>query len=114
MNNSKESQVAIIIVSWNTKSYLEKCLSSIFKQSYNNFNVIFVDNGSSDGSVEFVRSAFPGVYVIPLDKNYGFSKANNIGIDEAFKDKPRYIVLLNVDTVIEENFLKELVIARLE
>lgn len=111
MNDLTGSKVAIIIVSWNTKEYLEKCLSSIFEQTFNNFEVIFVDNGSTDGSVELVRIAFPTVRLVSLDKNYGFSKANNIGIRLAFEGKARHIVLLNVDTTIKETFLKELVTA---
>lgn len=111
MNDLKKSKVAIIIVSWNAKEYLGKCLSSILEQTYRNFEIIFVDNGSADGSVEFVHSTFPTVKMVPLDKNYGFAKANNMGIEMAFESGARHIVLLNVDTIIENDFLKELVTA---
>jgi GT2 family glycosyltransferase len=111
MNDLKKSKVAIIMVSWNAKEYLEKCLSSIFEQTYSNFEVIFIDNGSTDGSVELIRKNFPTVRLISLDENYGFAKANNIGIRLAFEDKARHVVLLNVDTIIKANFLEELVAA---
>lgn len=111
MNNREEMKVAIIIVSWNAKEYLEKCLSSIFKQTYSNFDVIFVDNGSTDGSVEYVRTTFPVVKLLPMDQNYGFAKANNIGIETALNEKAVHLVLLNSDTIVDDNFLKELVVA---
>jgi GT2 family glycosyltransferase len=110
MSNQKEPKVAIIIVNWNAIEYLKKCLSSIFRLTYSNFEVILIDNGSADGSTEFVRSNFPYVRLVSMDKNYGFAKATNIGIEMALKDKTPYIALLNVDTIVEENFLKELVI----
>lgn len=111
MNKKNELKVAIIIVSWNAIEYLKKCLSSVFVQTYSNFEVIFVDNGSVDGSTDFVQANFPAARLVPMDKNYGFAKANNIGMEMALKEKTPYILLLNVDTIVEENFLKELVIA---
>ncbi len=104
------SEVAIIIVNWNGKSYLKSCLTSVFSQTYANYAVVLVDNGSSDGSVEFVRENYSGVKSIILDKNYGFAKGNNIGIAEALKDKDvRHVVLLNNDTKVEPQWLEELV-----
>ena len=110
MTNGNESRVAVVVVSWNAKGYLDKCLTSLLKQSYENYEVIFVDNGSKDGSAEFIRRNFPTIRLISLDTNTGFAKGNNIGIAEAFKDKDtEHIVLLNSDTIIERDFLKELV-----
>jgi len=111
MKNLIESRVAIIIVSWNVKEYLGKCLSSVFQQTYSHFSVTFVDNGSTDGSIELVQMAFPAVKIISLVNNNGFAKANNIGIRLALEKKALYIVLLNVDTIIHKDFLRELVIA---
>ncbi len=103
-------KAVIIIVNWNGKKYLENCLSSVFKQTYKNFDVYFVDNGSVDGSSDYVRKNFKKVKIIQLDKNYGFAKGNNEGIKEAFKDKKvEYIVCLNNDTIVDKNWLKELV-----
>lgn len=104
------SRVSIIIVNWNGKQYLSDCLTSIFRQSYENFEVILVDNGSIDKSIGFVKDNFPEVKVIILDKNYGFAKGNNIGIEEALKDKDaQYIALLNNDTKVKPPWLEELV-----
>jgi len=106
----KYPKVSIVIVNWNGKEYLGDCLSSVFDQSYPNYDVILVDNGSMDGSVEFVRKNYPKVKIIKLSKNYGIAKGNNIGIREAFKDKDvRYIASLATDTKVEKNWLSELV-----
>jgi len=109
MNHPK---VCIIILNWNGKELLKDCLSSIFKLTdYPNYKVIVVDNGSTDGSVEFVKKNFPKADVLALDKNYGFSKGNNIGIKYALKKyKPKYILLLNNDTkIIQKDWLTKLV-----
>lgn len=106
----KQEKVAIIIVNWNGKKFLKNCLNSIFKQTYKNFDVYFVDNGSIDESSKYVKENFLKVKIIQLDKNYGFAKGNNEGIKEAFKDKKvEYIVCLNNDTIVDKNWLKELV-----
>ncbi len=103
-------KVAIIIVNWNGKRLLKNCLSSVFEQGYKNFDVYFVDNGSVDGSVEYVQKNFPKIKIIRLKKNTGFAMGNNVGILRAFEDSEvRYIVCLNNDTKVNKNWLKELV-----
>jgi hypothetical protein len=77
-------------------------------QKFKKFETILVDNGSTDGSVEYVKKKFPEVKILPLDKNYGFSKGNNIGIEKA---NGKYIVFLNNDTRADPNWLYELVMA---
>jgi GT2 family glycosyltransferase len=109
---SLNPEVCIIILNWNGKELLKDCLSSLFKVTdYPNYKVIVVDNGSTDGSVEYVKKNFPQVDVLPLDKNYGFAKGNNIGIKYALKKyKPKYIILLNNDTkIIQKDWLTKLV-----
>jgi len=104
------SKVSIIIVNWNGKKYLSDCLTSVLNQTYPNYEIILVDNGSNDGSIEFVREKYPEVKITKLDKNYGFAKGNNIGMKEALKDKDvKYIALLNNDTKVDKNWLSELV-----
>ncbi|MFA4953075.1 MAG: glycosyltransferase family 2 protein [Candidatus Pacearchaeota archaeon] len=103
-------KAAIIIVNWNGKKFLRNCLNAVSKQTYKNYDVYFVDNGSIDGSFDYVKNNFPKTKTIQLDKNYGFAKGNNEGIKEAFKDKNvEYIVCLNNDTIVDKNWLKELV-----
>jgi len=106
----KNKKAAIIIVNWNGKKFLKNCLNAVYKQTYKNFDVYFVDNGSIDKSSDYVRKNYPKAKIIQLDKNYGFAKGNNEGIKEAFKDKQvEYIVCLNNDTIVDKNWLKELI-----
>jgi hypothetical protein len=102
-------RVSVIVLNWNGRRFLEKCLGSLLNQDYPNFEVLLVDNGSSDGSVEFAQSKFgenPNVRVIALRNNYGFSKGNNIGIKYA---QGKYVIVLNNDTEVKPNFITELV-----
>lgn len=98
--------VSIIIVNYNGKSHLEKCLSSLTKSSYQQFEIILVDNNSTDSSVEFVQKNYPFVDVIKLEKNYGFADPNNIGAQKA---KGEFLLFLNNDTVVTPDFITELV-----
>ena len=105
-----QSKVAVIIVNWNGKHLLEECLDSIENQDYDNFSVIFVDNGSKDGSVEFVRENFSNTDIIELKENTGFAKGNNIGMHKAFDDSEvEYIAILNNDAMVEKDWLTEMI-----
>src|SRR3990167_11137397 len=98
--------LSVIIVNWNTKKLLEDCLRSIFKFTKDvSFEVIVVDNGSSDGSQSMVKKKFPQVKLIPNNDNLGFAKANNQGIKIA---RGKYIFLLNSDAYLIENSFKKL------
>ena len=101
--------ISIIIVNYNGKKWLQKCLDSLLCQTYNNFEIIFVDNGSSDDSVEFVNNNYKDerIKIIKSDKNLGFAGGNNLGIDNS---KGEYILLLNNDTWVEFDFLEKLFI----
>jgi len=98
--------VSIVIVSFNSKNDLKECLPSLFGQSYSEFEVIVVDNNSTDGAADFVEESFPLIRVIKNKENYGFAKGCNIGIGES---RGEYVVLLNPDTVVEKEWLRELV-----
>lgn len=100
------SEVTVIIPNLNGKDLLKISLSSLYKSNYKNFDVILVDNGSTDGSVKFIRRFFPKVRVIENRKNLGFAKAVNIAIQ---KSKSSYVVLLNNDTKVERDWLSRLV-----
>lgn len=99
-------KVSVIIPNWNGKYLLKKCLESLEHQTYKNFEIIVVDNGSSDGSVDYVKSKFPEVKIISLKKNYGFARAVNTGIKAAKKE---YLVLVNNDTEADKNYIEYLV-----
>jgi GT2 family glycosyltransferase len=101
--------ISVIVLNWNGSHYLGECLGSLLNQDYPDYEVLLVDNGSTDGSVEFVKEKFgknTNLRVIALKKNYGFSKGNNIGIKYAQGD---YVIILNNDTKVKENFITELV-----
>lgn len=91
-----EIEVSIIIVSYNTRELTENCLSSIFANAGKcRYEVILVDNNSSDGSPEMIDSKFPAVRLVRSGYNAGFGKANNIGLKQA---KGEYVLFLNSDT----------------
>jgi GT2 family glycosyltransferase len=101
--------ISIIILNYNGKKFLDECLTSIFNTKYENFEVILVDNGSSDGSVEYVKEKFgekEKLKILALNQNMGFAKGNNEGFKIA---KGEYIIFLNNDVRVKENWLKELI-----
>ena len=100
-------EVSIVIPNYNGKHFLKDCLDSVFAQNIENQEVIVVDNGSTDGSLEYLET-FPGVRVIVLDKNYGFCRAVNEGIKAS---ESEYVILLNNDTEVDKNFAAELLCA---
>ncbi|GAE26274.1 dTDP-Rha:A-D-GlcNAc-diphosphoryl polyprenol, A-3-L-rhamnosyl transferase WbbL [Halalkalibacter wakoensis JCM 9140] len=93
--------LSIIIVNYNTKKLTIEAIQSIYSsQTKYTFEIILVDNASSDGTIEAVQERFPQVRCIQNKENEGFSKANNIGLKVA---KGRYLLLLNSDTVVQED-----------
>ncbi len=102
--------VSIIILNWNGKEYLEKCLNAVFSQTYKDITVFVVDNGSTDGSADFIKNKYKEAVVISLDRNYGFAEGNNIGIRKALENKDtRYIAVLNNDTEADREWISEMV-----
>ena len=100
----------VIIVNWNGKKYLRDCLDSLERQTFKNFKVIFVDNGSGDDSVAFVRKNYPKVEIKEISHNVGFSAGYNLGFRLAFRDENiKWVVALNNDTKLDENYLGEIV-----
>jgi N-acetylglucosaminyl-diphospho-decaprenol L-rhamnosyltransferase len=95
--------LSIIIVSWNTKDLLRQCLEHIFKGDPGiPIEVIVVDNASTDGSPDMVKTEFPRVRLLRNAENLGFSKANNLAIPDAAGE---YVLLLNSDTIVKETTL---------
>ncbi|MFA6422676.1 MAG: glycosyltransferase family 2 protein [Candidatus Buchananbacteria bacterium] len=97
-------KVTIQIVTWNTLRYLTQCLSSIFAQSYRDFQVLVIDNGSQDGTLQFLKNDYPDVTVFQNHKNLGFAKANNQGI--RLLNSP-YMLLCNSDIFMESDWLEK-------
>lgn len=100
------TKVSVQIVTWNSLRYIFDCLESLMRQNFRDFSVLIIDNGSDDGTVQFVRSHYPTVSVLQNFKNLGFSRANNQGILLA---KSQYVLVLNPDVILTDDFLQNLV-----
>ena len=77
--------------------------------NYSNFNILVVDNGSTDGSVELLKEKFPEVSILVLEKNLGYAGGNNRGFASLKPDPPEFVIFLNNDTIVDENFIGPLV-----
>lgn len=101
-------RVAVVVVNWNGRHHLANCLPALAGQTYGNHEVVIVDNASTDGSVDWLHSAWPAVRVVAVAENAGFARGNNLGL--AATDSS-WVALLNNDTVPEPGWLAALVAA---
>jgi GT2 family glycosyltransferase len=108
--SKNNSFVSVVIVNYNGLRYLKKCVASLLNSKYGFFEIIIVDNASTDGSVSSIRKEFEKnkerIVILDMSKNLGFAKGNRIGADKATGN---YILLLNSDTKVEPSSLGELV-----
>jgi len=102
----KNPLVSIIILNWNGLEHLKTCLPSLIGQTYKNIEIIVVDNGSTDGSIEYVEQNYDTVKLVCNSTNVGFSKGNNVGMQIA---SGKYIAVLNNDTELDQNWVSSLV-----
>jgi len=102
-----EPYVTIVILNFNGRRYLEVCLSSLQKLTYQNFEIIVIDNASTDGSVEFVKANYPRVKLLVNPVNLGFAEGCNVGMQNA---RGNYVALLNNDIEVDPNWLRELIL----
>ena len=97
---------SVVILNWNGKHLLQECLDAVIGQSFRDFEILVVDNGSGDGSSEFVRTEYGDrVRLVPLEKNLGYAGGNNVGINRA---RGTWVVFLNNDTQADPRWLEEL------
>lgn len=101
-------KVSVIVLNWNGRQFLPECLDSLAAQTWRDFEVVLVDNGSADGSAQYVRDNYPWVKLVELPENIGFAAGNNRGLEAATGE---FIVALNNDTRVEPDFLAELLAA---
>ena len=100
--------MSIIILNYNAGDLLLNCVESIFKTSYNNLEVLVVDNASKDQSHKKCKEEFNEIKLIENEQNLGYCEGNNVGIREASGE---FIVILNPDTTVDHNWITELVSA---
>lgn len=104
----RELLVSIIILTYNGEEYISDCLNSVLNQSYNNIEIIVIDNASKDKTVEILRNfQFPKIKIIANKKNLGFGAGHNVGIKESRSALPEFILCLNQDIVLDKDFIFE-------
>ncbi|KIA89929.1 glycosyltransferase family 2 protein [Kaistella jeonii] len=103
----EKPKIYMIIVTYNAMNWAEKCFSSLRKSSVP-VQTIVVDNGSNDGTQDFITTQFPEVEFIQSPQNLGFGKANNIGIETAYKNGADFFYLMNQDAWIYEDSVEQL------
>ena len=99
--------LAVVILNYNGIKLMEKFLPSVIKFTPSKYNIFIIDNGSSDGSVEFIRSNFKKINIVELNKNYGYAKGYNIGLKKINDD---ILCLLNNDVEVTEKWTEEVMI----
>ncbi len=102
---SPPSFISVVVVNYNGRPYLEGCLTALAAQTYSAFEVIVVDNASTDDSAAWIATHFPAVHVLRAPRNLGFAAGNNLGIGAA---RGAFIATLNNDTEVEPHYLERL------
>ncbi|HKS74034.1 MAG TPA: glycosyltransferase family 2 protein [Terriglobales bacterium] len=102
---------SVIILNYNGKHFLDGCLGSLRTQTCNDFQTLLVDNGSQDGSAEYVAQNFPEVRVLALPENIGFCAGNNRGMADAISRGAESVLLLNNDTRVAPDFMEHMLAA---
>ena len=99
-------KVSIVILNWNGRKYLQQFLPSVLSTSYDNYEVIIADNGSTDDSISFLETNYPAIRLIRFTENYGFAKGYNEALKQVQSD---YYLLLNSDVEVQANWLQPMV-----
>src|SRR3954466_4210633 len=105
MQSTIMSKVSVIVVIYNSKKWIKLVFDSIFSQTHKPEQVFAVICGDADGSKEFLQQNYPEVKIIDPGSNVGFSKANNLAIDQADGE---FIQMVNPDLVLEPNYIEEM------
>ncbi len=106
---SMHTKATVIIVNWYGERFLKDCLSALLAQTVAPHDIVFIDNASTDSSLEIVR-CFPSVRLLAQNENLGFACGNNLAI-EAASEESEWVVLLNPDAFVEPNWLESLLLA---
>jgi GT2 family glycosyltransferase len=98
-------KVSVIILNWNGKEDTLECLLSTKQLDYSNYEIILVDNGSTDGSVDAISKQYPDITLLQTDENLGYAGGNNVGIRWALEHETDYVLILNNDTTVSTGLL---------
>ena len=103
------SRTVAVILNWNSGEMTAECIRSLLAMDSSDYEMVVVDNGSSDGSAEYLRRGFPEITVLRQEHNLGFAGGCNVGLQYALDREAEFILLLNNDTVVCKNFVRGLV-----
>ncbi|MFC2062042.1 glycosyltransferase family 2 protein [Elusimicrobiota bacterium] len=101
--------IYIVIPTYNRKKYITRCLNMLKDQTYSDFKIIVIDDGSSDGTADNINKYFPEVILIKVTGNYWWTKSVNEGIKYAMENEAEYILLLNDDVAVSETYIESFV-----
>jgi GT2 family glycosyltransferase len=103
---TQSPSVAIVILNWNGKHFLEKFLPSVIESDYGNLSIIVADNASSDDSIDFIQKNYPQIQIIINNANEGFAKGYNTALKQVISD---YYILLNSDVEVSKDWIKPVI-----
>lgn len=104
-------RIFIIILNWNGKGYIFDCLDSAFRLKRKNFDleIVIVNNASTDGSDKLIENKYRDIKILRNKENLGFTGGNNVGISYSLENGADYVVLLNSDTILDENLVVQMI-----
>jgi GT2 family glycosyltransferase len=108
-NHNTYPKVFVLILSYNGKRWLEECLPSVLAMDYPNFEIVVIDNGSSDGTEEYLQIKFPQVEITRINQNIGYARGFDAGLEFAAARGAEFFLVMNNDTVIDRSALMSLV-----
>ena len=103
-----DKSVNVFVLNWNGEAIILDCLRSLDKVTYVNTNIILIDNGSTDRSVDIIKKEFPNIEIIMVNKNLGYAGGNNYGFMSA-KYQSEYSIFINNDTIVSPDFIEPLI-----
>jgi GT2 family glycosyltransferase len=104
-------RLVVVVLNWNNVADTLRCLEALAASDYEGFEVVIVDNASTDGSVAGLRERYPALTILENERNLGYTGGNNVGIDHALKRGAEYVLLLNDDSVVAPDALSALMAA---
>jgi len=108
MNSKSTTKITVVVLNWNSHDMTAECIRSLLAMEAGDFEILVVDNGSSDGSVGILRQKFPQITMLPQDRNLGFAAGCNVGMRYALSAGAEYMLLVNNDAIVDRCLLRAL------